>query len=83
MVVNGANSMSAQYPFLPQNGKYNLRFHLTDDRGISYANTKFTIILPDYQVFQSVTDAQGFTPTFYSNKKGIAEIKLHLGVEEQ
>lgn len=67
-----------QYPFIQKTGKYNLQFHFTDDNNIPYANTKFTITLPNYQIFEGITDDEGFTPIFYSDKKGEAEINLHL-----
>lgn len=76
--VTGTKSINMQYPFIPKAGKYNLQFHFTDDNNIPYANTKFTITLPNYQIFEGVTDNEGFTPIFYSETKGKADIELQL-----
>ncbi|ULJ59375.1 type VI secretion system Vgr family protein [Wielerella bovis] len=78
LAITGARSIQMQYPFIQKTGKYNLQFHFTDDNNIPYANTKFTITLPNYQIFEGITDDEGFTPIFYSDKKGETEINLHL-----
>lgn len=61
-----------------QKNKYQIRFHMTNDDGVPYANTKFTILFSDAEL-EGMTDENGFTPVFYSDKESEAEIKLHFG----
>ena len=60
---------------------YRIQFRLTDDNGIPYANTKFSIKLAEGEK-KGVTDENGFTPTYFSQEEGNAEIRLHFDENE-
>ncbi|MBN6078009.1 PAAR domain-containing protein [Aggregatibacter actinomycetemcomitans] len=64
-----------------KNETYQIRFHLADDDGIPYKNTKFSLKLPDKTV-QGTTDDKGFTPIYFHNEQGEAEIRLHIDEAE-
>jgi type VI secretion system secreted protein VgrG len=55
-------------------GEYKLQFHFTDDDDVPYANTKYIAYFADSSQINGVTDAEGFTTTFTTDKE--EEIKF-------
>lgn len=74
-------SFTDKQPYIKEESLYQVRFHLTDDDGVPYGNTKFSLKLPD-RVEQGVTDKDGYTQIFYSEMPGNAEIRLHIDENE-
>ena len=61
---------------------YRVQFHCVDDNGKPYVNTPFTIQLPDNEQ-QGITDANGYTPVYFSHIEGKAKIRLHIETLER
>ncbi|TCP88660.1 hypothetical protein EDC44_1516, partial [Cricetibacter osteomyelitidis] len=57
---------------LPQ---YRIQFKMLDDDGLPYANTQFSVLLPEGER-KGITDENGMTPIFYT--KSEETIKCHL-----
>lgn len=53
-----------------------------NDNHVPHANKKYTVYLSDHQMLEGVTDENGMTQVFYSEKASIAKIHLHLKGEE-
>ena len=80
--VLGPNSKAIPaFPFFKMSGNYKLQYQLTNDDGIPYANTKYTLTLADYQQIEGVTNQDGMTQVFYSETGQPAKIHLHLEEE--
>ena len=61
---------------------YKVQFHLLDDENRPYANTPFSILLPDGEQ-KGVTDENGFTPVYFSEHKDEVKIRLHIENSEK
>lgn len=55
---------------------YNLRFHFTNDELEPYANTSYIAYLPDGNTFEGITDADGYTRSFFTDEA--QNIDVHL-----
>ena len=79
LVVSGAESLSIPaLPLFKMTGTYKLQYQLTDDNNLPHANKKYTVYLSDYQKLEGVTDENGMTQVFYSEKAVVAKIHLHF-----
>jgi type VI secretion system secreted protein VgrG len=76
--LNGGGSPGDVIKPLPvtELGEYKLQFHFTDDDDVPYANTKYIAYFADSSQINGVTDAEGFTTTFTTDKE--EEIKIRL-----
>ena len=75
--VTGAREMEYQPEFLPKSGVYRLRFHMLDDDNQPYVNTRYKIKFPNYQFYEGVTDENGYTSFYFSDKKETVKIILY------
>ena len=76
-VMMGGEYVGYEVVRLPQ--PYSLRFHFTDDDGIPYSNTEYEAINKDIgETLIGVTDNEGFTEYFYSDKPNQIEVYLHI-----
>ena len=69
--------MEYQPEFLPKSGVYRLRFHMLDDDNQPYVNTRYKIKFPNYQFYEGVTDENGYTSFYFSDKKETVKIILY------
>ncbi|WP_282840470.1 hypothetical protein, partial [Moraxella lacunata] len=76
-VMEGGEGVGYEVVRLPKS--YSLRFHFTDDDGIPYPNTEYEAINKDTgETLIGVTDNEGFTEYFYSDKPNQIEVYLHI-----
>ena len=70
-------------PFIPYElaQPYSVRFHFTDDNNIAYRNTPYIATLEDGSKINGVTNKEGYTETFYSNKE--EDVLVHLILKHQ
>ncbi len=79
--LSGPTSMPFAMPYLPKtDGNYNLRFHMTNDYGIPYANTEYIAFFENGSTKTGKTDAEGYTEVFYSEES--EEVLIHLNLLE-
>ncbi|MGN6985728.1 DUF2345 domain-containing protein, partial [Neisseria sp. P0008.S010] len=74
LVVGGANAYS--YPMKPFTRAYNVQFKMQDESGNIYARKKYLAFREDGSTTTGITDENGFTEVFFSDKS--ENVSIHL-----
>ncbi|WP_150539504.1 PAAR domain-containing protein [Actinobacillus vicugnae] len=75
------DSLFAEDIILNKEKNYKIQFHFIDDDGNPYANTAFSVLLPE-GLKKGMTNENGMTPIFYTEDESKVKIHLHINEKE-